>query len=620
MENVNYFEPVIFNKRALRQLFDTDCANMSMEQKFMIRSMKSDKERNKTLLNFLKDSICVKRFNTCIFKSLHSLIYFQQNENNGIPVLQVKSKSDIREIFDGDSEFSKFFLHYFYESDDNYKLKLNFNDERLIINENDRQEINLTKQIMKHEVYPKDNAIEKEVDYIIKEFIGEIISDGCEKQLDILLDCLAKLCKGEKLDIFLYLYSSNSHQGSGKSTFIDIIEKLIGSYNVIALSDSIVKNRFNAQMYGYRVVKLDDLTPSNETMNKFKEWTTNSRISYESKGKDIFEDVCMSSFIASSNQLPPKEQRGGRRSFIISPSTKWIGKHEKWNELYAMIADKRVMSVLFHRLKERKTPNKLQPKLETLPCFGDGLRQMLPSLYRYLINEYILSECKDEQRIRCSEFHANYGNYMRNKNLKEQSAQDIAQMLKDVDINQTKNSVWFYQFSVKNLKELFIKRKFLTNDIIEEYEHDNGKVNIEITPQDEILKENRELKKRIIELEKKINKESNLEEMYESLNADFDNVVDEMEKLRNISESMEKRLDEFTEFIESNGKEVKFSIDAFTNKNAKIKIVDKKEKKEKKKFFTLSDSDDDIDYQEIESEIVRPYKKSECELYYEGEI
>ena len=600
----NYYDDVIFDKSKLRTLFNTDIENMTGEQKAIFNSLKTDKDRNKSLMKFLKNSVSVNAFKKCFFKNYTSLMYFEKNDDtNNIPELKLRSKKELIDIFEGCSDFCNFFIHCFKESDDNYKLKLNFDNENLIINENGQQKINLSKPIFKHKIYETTKEINENVEFIL-EFIKIIICDGCEKSYNLMNDCLSKICKGLKLDVFLYLYSHNTQQGCGKSTFFRIIELLVGLYNVIPMNDSIVKSRFNSSMYGFRIVKLDDLSPSQETMDKIKEWTTNDKISFESKNKDSFVDVNHSTFIVSTNTLPPKEQSGGRRNFFVNPSTKNIGDHEYWKKMDNILNDPKNISHLFYLLKSRVTPHKLQPQLEKIPCYGEGLRKMLPSLYRYLISEYILANCEDIQKIRTSEFHANYKTYMNVKNYKEQHANDITQMLRDVGITQVKNSVWFYQFSVGKLKELFIRRKFITYDMIDEHNYDNGtyeqndfkacKVS-DFQPASGACLEGdvNEPSFSHHEKEELMTRINDLEFANNSLNLDFSSVCEELNELRQITEAMETRIDDLTEYIENKcGKEVKFDIDAFTNNEATVKIVDKV-KKEKKIYFHLSDTEDE---------------------------
>lgn len=110
---------------------------------------------------------------------------------------------------------------------------------------------------------------------------------------------------------------------NGKSTYIDLIERLLGDRNISSLDLGELGDRFKtAELFG-KLANLGDDIGDEFIANPaiFKKLVTGDRVSVERKGKDPFEFNNYAKFLFSANNIPRIKDKTGavQRRLIIIP-------------------------------------------------------------------------------------------------------------------------------------------------------------------------------------------------------------------------------------------------------------------------------------------------------------
>ncbi|MDD9147369.1 phage/plasmid primase, P4 family [Sporolactobacillus sp. CQH2019] len=150
-------------------------------------------------------------------------------------------------------------------------------------------------------------------------FIKSIVpDDAVPVLLEFLGYCLMPNCRYQKA---LLCTGSGAN---GKSTFFNLIEKIIGRENISSVSlQDLDNNRFKvAQLYGKLINIFADIpkTPIKEASN-FKTIVTGDSINAEFKGIDSFDFKPFTKLIFSANEIPETSEKneGFYRRWIIIP-------------------------------------------------------------------------------------------------------------------------------------------------------------------------------------------------------------------------------------------------------------------------------------------------------------
>ncbi|MFT8316960.1 MAG: phage/plasmid primase, P4 family [Sporolactobacillus sp.] len=150
-------------------------------------------------------------------------------------------------------------------------------------------------------------------------FIKSIVpNDAIPVLLEFLGYCLMPNCTYQKA---LLCIGSGAN---GKSTFINLIEKIIGRENISSVSlQDLDNNRFKvAQLYGKLINIFADIpkTPIKEASN-FKTIVTGDSINAEFKNINAFDFKPFAKLIFSANEIPPTNEKneGFYRRWIIIP-------------------------------------------------------------------------------------------------------------------------------------------------------------------------------------------------------------------------------------------------------------------------------------------------------------
>src|SRR5699024_4892885 len=112
-------------------------------------------------------------------------------------------------------------------------------------------------------------------------------------------------------------------KANGKSTFLSLLQAMLGSENISSLDLSELGERFKtAELFG-KLANIGDDIGDEFVANPalFKKLVTGDRVNVEKKGQDPFEFNNYSKFIFSANKIPRIKDRTGavQRRLVIIP-------------------------------------------------------------------------------------------------------------------------------------------------------------------------------------------------------------------------------------------------------------------------------------------------------------
>lgn len=110
---------------------------------------------------------------------------------------------------------------------------------------------------------------------------------------------------------------------NGKSTFLDMVNNLLGMDNISSLDLKELGERFKAAQLSGKLANIgDDISDDFvKDASMFKKLVTGGRINTENKGTDLFEFDCYCKFMFSANDMPRIKDRTGAvlRRLVIVP-------------------------------------------------------------------------------------------------------------------------------------------------------------------------------------------------------------------------------------------------------------------------------------------------------------
>lgn len=468
-DEIQMMESILFNLEAFQHFYDKDITELTDIERTQVYKNQKNYE---VIYSYIKDKQCVKYYDTHVFKSYTDVMYYEENVcKKGQKRVTLKSVSHGQ--FESTIKCSKFLKFLFDKDMKNYRLILDPTTDKRIITHREHgienRYINCQRPLKTHEKYIKNDNDEDSINFTFS-YLTKVASDDDETTLNLLLSYLKTLLIGKKCDVMLYFYSPNFLQGIGKSSFVRLIEALIGADNVLPSNNSVMKERFNGSLYGYRVVVLDDFVPEHEVMEKTKAMITNDYIQYEHKNKDAHEGRCISSFIGTTNNVLNSEQKGGRRFGEVNFSPIWKGNTTNWDKLYQCLENSNVVSGIYERIMKHELKNGLQTILDSMESHKSSKSKMTPAIYKFIFEEYIQNQFyTNDIKVRSSEFNTTYDNWMINKRLNKQTT-DTKQLLSFIGVEKKKISVEYYIFK----KDSVVKRLIECNAYTEEQINDAG--------------------------------------------------------------------------------------------------------------------------------------------------
>lgn len=124
-------------------------------------------------------------------------------------------------------------------------------------------------------------------------------------------------------------------KSNGKSTFLDMIKKMLGDGNIAALDLKEISERFNTAMISGKLANIgDDIADDflqGSQVSIFKKIVTGNRIKGEWKGKDPFEFNPFCKLLFSANDIPRMKDKTGavQRRLVIIPFNAVFKKTDK---------------------------------------------------------------------------------------------------------------------------------------------------------------------------------------------------------------------------------------------------------------------------------------------------
>lgn len=182
-----------------------------------------------------------------------------------------------------------------------------------------------------------DNMLKFDPEIIIRnkinyDYYDEAYDELCDKTLNK-ISCNDKEIRMLLEELIGYCFFTRNELGkafilvgdkaNGKSTFLSLLQALLGDNNISSLDLSELGDRFKtAELFG-KLANIGDDIGDEFVANPalFKKLVTGDRVNVEKKGQDPFEFNNYSKFIFSANQIPRIKDRTGavQRRLIIIP-------------------------------------------------------------------------------------------------------------------------------------------------------------------------------------------------------------------------------------------------------------------------------------------------------------
>lgn len=169
------------------------------------------------------------------------------------------------------------------------------------------------------------------VKFVTEDYLKQIICKNDENKFSLLIKCIAKILRGNKLCIALILVTTS--QGVGKSTLANLIALMLGKEHYTTPTLNQVA-KFNYSLYGKRLVLIEEtemLKQDSGITEVLKNLITSNVYTYEKKGVQAEQKENINSILITSNH--PLPSGDVRRYFNLQVATTWLKDTEQWNKL-----------------------------------------------------------------------------------------------------------------------------------------------------------------------------------------------------------------------------------------------------------------------------------------------
>ena len=448
--------------------------------------------------NDVKFETAVKYFHDRVFYTESGFVYYYRDG-----VLVFKDKNDFEATFLAGSLDLKLIKAIKQKSPDPYDMVLEDGDFIIKRQEgNKRGKINSLPQMKISNIMEKKIKVgAKGKDYVehFKKYVLEVLADGNKKLFDIIVKWCARTVRRQKCFIALVLIGST--EGTGKSTLAKILEKILGFENVCNPNDKQLLN-FNFEAYGKTLLCFEETqgVRDNKVFDVLKNMTTNDRYNFEKKFKDAGTLKNISNIFISSN-FPVSFS--GRRACQFTPTSKWFRKSNLFKKLYD--ADDECLKALYEYFLSFDVSNwadsEQQDDVYELNE-GGNLKEIerMNNVWKYMKDQFALD--KISKKIKKTELYEDYKECCGHKAMQKGTFYD---KVKELGVIEVKNSVEYFVIDGEDLYKQFEIRNLIHCEDLEnknESKFDN----------DEVLKENIALKKRIEELQKLLEEKTQVKE------------------------------------------------------------------------------------------------------------
>jgi len=225
-------------------------------------------------------------------------------------------------------------------------------------------------------IYPNNSLCPSDIFNLWKPFAMELLTDKYEPNIkgrDILLNHIKVLCNYDEV-VYNYLIAwiaqmiqypevksicpvLISKQGAGKSTFLQLMSKMLGSskYFETTSPSRDVWGQFNGRMASAFLVNLNELSKKDtiDVEGYIKGLITDSTIFINNKGVNGFEIPSYHRFIITTNKDDGgiRTSDDDRRNVIIRSSDDKIGDKEYFNKMYELLEDINVIRTCYDYFK-----------------------------------------------------------------------------------------------------------------------------------------------------------------------------------------------------------------------------------------------------------------------------
>lgn len=185
------------------------------------------------------------------------------------------------------------------------------------------------------------------------QFVHEVIAARDDNAYRYLRGWLAHLMQhpGTLPEVALVLLSG---QGTGKTTFVNIIGSIIGQahYRTVNRMEQLC-GRFNGHQANSLLIVANEASwgGNKSDQGQVKALITDSTLTVEMKGKDVFEvPNCSRLIIVSNEDWPIHLDADDRRFMVLDVSPCWVGQHEDFAELHRQFGRPEGLSAILHDL------------------------------------------------------------------------------------------------------------------------------------------------------------------------------------------------------------------------------------------------------------------------------
>jgi hypothetical protein len=437
--------------------------------------------------NDVKFDACCKYFHDRVFYTESGFVYYYRDGK-----LIFKDRNDFDTTFLTGFVDGKLMKVIKQSSPDPYDMVLEEGEFIIKRQEgNKRGKINSLAQMSISQIMTKKIKVGKTgKEYVehFKKYVDEVLANGNKKLFDIIMKWCARTVRRQKCFIALVLIGST--EGTGKSTLVKILEKILGFENVCNPNDKQLLN-FNFEAYGKCLLCFEETqgVRDNKVFDVLKNMTTNDRYNFEKKFKDAGTLTNISNIFISSN-FPVSFS--GRRACQFTPTSKWFRQQDLFKKLYN--ADDECLKALYEYFLSFDVSNwGSSEQQEDVYQLNEGgnLKEIerMNNAWRFMKEQFALD--KLSQKIKKTELYDIYQQIYGPKAMQKATFYD---KVKELNVGEVKNSVDYFVIDGEDLYKQFEIRNLI---------HDEYK-EVKIDSKFETEKENIELKKQIEALTKQI--------------------------------------------------------------------------------------------------------------------
>jgi hypothetical protein len=378
-----------------------------------------------------------------------------------------------------------------------------------IFTENGIEYLNLAKPFLyKKKIYADFSDNIKSKLQIFLDYIKEVLASSNEEQYNYLMKWLANMIQGNKNDALIYL---KGPQGIGKSTLTDFLCEYVLGWDISLISGSEpLKSPFNKCLMGKLLVVFEEL----ETFSD-KDWegisatikrnTTAKKSNYSDKFEKVIVADDINNYIINTNTEALKDS-DGRRIYICDVSTKRMQDYEYFGKIKNNCFNHEVGEAFFSLLSEIDVKDFRPQQYPITEAKEMAFSERLDFEYKFLKYEYVLQN-KSIIKKKGVVLFSEYTEYCESIKRRALSLKMFYKKLRDINLETYKtNGEWCYDVSIDTLKEIAKKGKW-----IDKYDEEvKSESSHEASANEQLVKENAELKKEIERLNKLLNEKNNI--------------------------------------------------------------------------------------------------------------